>query len=99
VAFTEDLTAFFDTDDFATSATYTSYGGSPATVKVIKDEAFLARLDVYATNPVAFGKASDFSAVAANGQDTLLIGSTTYRIKSIEPQDDGSTVLLQLEKQ
>lgn len=97
--FTEDLTVFFQTADFATAATYTPYGGSPSTVNVIKDEADLSRLDIVATNPVALGRASDFSAVAANGQDTLLIGATTYRIKDIQPQDDGSVVLLQLEEQ
>ncbi len=99
MAFTEDLTVFFQTADFAVAATYTVYGGSPATVNVIKDEAFLDRLGVNATNPTALGRASDFSAISANGQDTLAIGATTYRIKDSQPLDDGAVVLLQLEKQ
>lgn len=97
--FTEDLAAFFQTGDFALSATYTPYGGSGSTVKVIKDDAVLDGLGINGTNPIALGKASDFSAVAANGQDTLVISSTTYRIKDIEPLDDGVIVRLQLEKQ
>ena len=99
MAFTEDLTVFFQTADFAVAATYTPYGGAGATVNVIKDEAFLDRMGINATNPTALGRASDFSAIAANGQDTLLIGSTTYRIKDSQPLDDGAVVLLQLEKQ
>ena len=97
--FTEDLTVFFNTDDFAIAATYTPNGGSPSTVNVIFDRAFLSRLDINSTNPVALARASDISAVAANGQDQIVISGITYRIKDAQPQDDGATVLLQLEEQ
>lgn len=89
MAFTEDLTVFFDTDDFAVAATY---NGATA-VNVIFDAAYLAQLGMTGTNPVALGRAADFASPVGK---TLLIGSTTYTIRNSEPQDDGALVLLQL---
>ena len=97
--FTEDLTAFLQTGDFAFAATYTPASGSPVTVNVIFDEADTGRLGIAATNPVARGRASDFSDVAIGGNDQLVINSVTYRIKDITPLDDGAMVELQLETQ
>ena len=91
--FTEDLSVFFDTDDFATAATY---NGATA-VAVIFDAAYLAQLGIAGTNPVALGQASVFPAAAVG--KTLAIGGTNYIIRDRQPQDDGATVLLQLEKQ
>lgn len=90
--FTEDLSAFLSTDDFATAATY----DSSTAVNVIFDRAFIETLGMTNTNPVAMGKASDFPEGSAVGK-TLLIGSTTYTIRGREPLDDGAFVLLQLE--
>jgi hypothetical protein len=94
MAFTEDLSGFFDTTlGFAVDATYN--GATP--VKVIFDEAYLGELGIASTNPTAVGKASDFP-VSAKGK-TLQIGATTYTI-SEAPQklDDGALVRLQLQK-
>jgi hypothetical protein len=63
-------------------------------VKVIFDAAYIDTLGMTATNPAALGKASDFPASAVG--KTLLIGATTYTIRSRQPQDDGAFVLLQL---
>lgn len=95
--FEEDLTPFFDTDDFAVAATYTPSGGLAKTVNVIFDNAALDRLGIVATNPVALCRAEDVSA--PTGADTLVVNGTTYKIKDADEQDDGATTLLQLEKQ
>lgn len=93
--FTEDLTAFFDDDDFAWSATFTPTSGSASTPQVIFDESYAAELGIAATNPAAIGRASDFGAsVTVDG--TLLINGTTYTIRERELLDDGATVRLQL---
>lgn len=91
--FTEDLSAFFNTAEFATAATYN--GATP--VAVIFDAAYLAQLGIAGTNPVALGQASVFPAAAVG--KTLVIGGVNYIIRNREPQDDGACVLLQLEKQ
>lgn len=91
MAFTEDLSVFFDTDGFALAATY---NGASA-VKVIFDAAYLENLGVAGTNPMALGRASDFAAPVGK---TLLIGATTYTIRNFRPLDDGAIVVLELEK-
>lgn len=96
--FTESLDAFLQTADFATAATYKAGGvGSGTTVNVIFDAAYQDHLGITGTRPEATGKASDFATMA--NTDTLTIGSTVYRIVDSQPLDDGSFVLLQLEKQ
>lgn len=91
MAFTEDLAAFFSTDDFAVAATYN--GATP--VNVIFDRAYLASFGIVSgANPVALCAAS---AVAADPTGkTLQIGATVYTIRDCKPQDDGATVLLEL---
>lgn len=93
MAFTEDLSAFFDaTSGFATAATY---DGATA-VSVIFDHEFLRAFGILDTsNPSALGKASDFPAGAVT--KTLLISGTTYTIRSRQLMDDGALVVLQLE--
>lgn len=88
--FTEDLTVFLQTGDFATAATY---DGSTS-VNVIFDAAYIEQLGIAGTKPAALGLATDFPAAAVG--KTLLIGSTTYTIKGREPLDDGAFVLLTL---
>lgn len=92
MAFTEDLSAFFDTDDFAIAATV-----GATTVNVIFDREYIDAVGrVSSANPVALAKASD--AAAAVGA-TITISGTAYTIRDRQPQDDGAVVLLQLEKQ
>jgi len=92
--FSEDLSAFFNTADFALAALY----NGAATVSVIFDSAYLTELGIAGTNPIALGKAADFPAAAAVGK-TLVISGVSYTIRDRQPQDDGACVLLQLEKQ
>jgi len=92
--FTENIDAFFDTDAFATAATYNGV----TAVTVIFDSSYVEALGVSSVNPVATGKASDFPISSAVGK-TLLINSVTYKIRGREPIDDGALVVLQLEQQ
>jgi hypothetical protein len=94
--FTEDLSVFFDSDDFAIAATFTPTSGAASTPSVIFDAAFVAPFAVAGTNPVALARAADFPATTSVG-GTIVINGISYTIRSREPQDDGAIVLLQLE--
>ena len=90
MAFTEDLTPFLDTDDFAVAATLP---GSPATTaNVIFDNVYDELNDIEGSQPQALARASDFSAVAIDADIT--INSTTYRIKQKKPDGTGLVVLI-----
>lgn len=91
---TDDLAGMFDALDHATAATY----DSATTVNVIFDNAYAAELGVAGTNPVAFAQGADIPASGFAGK-TLVIGATTYKIRSRQPLDDGAVVLLELERQ
>lgn len=98
MAFTEDLTVFFSTDDFAVSATYKVNGtGSGSTVKVIFNVTGINTLEVTEKNPIAVGKTSDFPSVG--NTDTITINGTVYRIVDSQPKQDGAIIELQLEDQ
>jgi len=92
MAMTEDLSVFFDTDDFAASATLNGV----ASGNVIIDREYLRALGmVDSTNPLALARASQYSESDIGA--TLAAGGTSYLIRSVQPQDDGAIVLLQLE--
>lgn len=91
--FSEDLTAFFSTEDFAVAATY----DGAAAVNVIFDNEYIeAATGVSGTNPVALGQAADFASPVGK---TLVVSGVTYRIRNARPLDDGAVVALDLEKQ
>jgi hypothetical protein len=91
--FTEDLSEFFSTDDFAVAATL--QGGGAGAVKVIFDEAALQQLGVMTgTNLVALVKATDVAATDVG--KTLTINGVAYTIRAHDPIDDGALVQLQL---
>ena len=91
--FTEDLSAFFDTDEHALDATL-----GAATIQVIFDnEHRLAHDMVSTTNPVAWAKASDVDS--GDVGSTIAISSVNYTIRDVQPMDDGAVVIVQLEKQ
>ena len=85
---TEDLASFFDTDEFATSATWKG----TESVKVIFDNAYVEAIGMASMEPVAIGKASDFPGVAA-GQ-TLLINGVTYKVDTPQPDGTGLVTLI-----
>ena len=111
--FDADLDGYFDSDfGHGISATYTVSGGSPATIKVILEDEFLAMgglsVDVEGSQPIAYCKTSDVSS-AGHG-DTLAFasqttksgtqfnGAVTYEVVGVHPDATGITALV-LEQQ
>lgn len=88
--FSENLTAFFQNADFAVAAVY----NATTTIQVIFDEPDLGALGIAGSNPTALCAAADVAADPTG--KTLAIGSTTYTIRDIKPQDDGAIVRLEL---
>ena len=85
---------FFDTDDFASSATFTDVSaGTSSTIKGIFDkesvEQEVGEAGLIEEVPVFTCKTSDVSSATFN--DTLVINSTTYYIKELLPDGTGVT--------
>lgn len=93
MAFTEDLTPFFSTGDFAVDATLDG-----VSVVGIFDRAYLDPLGnaVEGTGPV-FTLPTTSAADVAHGAN-LVIGSDTYKVRGVEPDGTGVS-LLRLELQ
>lgn len=93
MAFAEDLSVFFDSDDFAQAATY---DGGAEPVYVIFDRAYVEAITgIVGTSPVALAQAADIPAAGVG--KALVISGTTYTIRRREPHDDGAIVQLHLE--
>lgn len=92
----EDLTAFFDTADFAVTATYN--GATP--VNGILDTAYVEAPagigGIQSSQPVFLCRTADVPS-AAHGQ-TLVVGAVTYKLVGVEPDGSGTTIL-RLERQ
>lgn len=86
--FTEDLSPFFSTADFASTALW-SVG--PAAVEVIFDNEYFETLSTAGRQPVAWVRDAQLPTVAT-GQ-TLTINGTAYTIVGIEPDGTGVTML------
>lgn len=94
MAFTEDLTAFFDTTHgFAQSATL----NGATSINVIFDAPALEAVGHVATGaPSCVARAADVGE--ANLGQTLVIGATTYTVREIQPEDpDGALVRVVLQ--
>lgn len=94
--FTEDLSGFFDTGDFADAGTYTHVGASPATVNGIFDSYFVDPLGIEGNSPRFICASSDVSSVAHG--DSLVVDSVTYHVVGVEPDGTG-VVVLKLQEQ
>lgn len=111
--FATDLEAYFDTNAHGTSATYTPYGGSSSTIKVIIEQLFyevdtVGSVGVNSSQPMAYCRTTDVPNAAKN--DTLVIGAitdldgntikaeTTYTVVNVQPDNTGITILV-LEEQ
>lgn len=92
--FSEDLSFFFDDDDFAGTALL---NGTVSGNVIFDEEALRAFGMVSSNNPVALAIAAEYGTSVLNG--TLALLSGTYVIRDRQLQDDGAVVLLQLEKQ
>lgn len=92
MAFSEDLSVFFDDAEFALTATL----NGTVSGNVIVDRDYLRALGVVpSSDPQALAIASEYGTSCIEG--TLVAGGTTYVIRDRQPQDDGAVVLLQLE--
>jgi hypothetical protein len=94
VAIDPDIAAFYSTDVYGVSATFT-HGVTVATIVVIFDRAgamvTVGGIEAQTAAPQARCKATDVST-AANG-DTLAIGGTTYYVSRSEPLNNDETLL------
>lgn len=84
--FTEDISAFFSTDEFAVMATI-----GASTVRVIFDAAYADPLGMSGSSPVALAISSDVSTVAQG--ESIAIAGVGYTVVSIEPDGTGVTRL------
>lgn len=88
MAFTEDFTAFLDTDGFAVTASYTPAStGVPVSIDIIFDGEYSDPLTHETINPQCLGKLSDFSSVADD--DDITIESIAYKIRTPKPDGTG----------
>jgi hypothetical protein len=94
MAFSEDLTVYFDTvNGFAVTATLNAV----ASGAVIFDEGFLRELNIVSgSNPMAMAIAADYAADCVG--KTLAIAQGSFVIRDRQLMDDGKLVLLQLER-
>jgi hypothetical protein len=92
MAFTEPIAGFFNTADFAVSATLAG-----ASVNGIFDAGYFEPLgEVEGVQP-RFTLPTSSASSAAHGQ-ALVIGSTTYKVRGVQPDGTGVTTLI-LEQQ
>lgn len=86
--FAEDLTPFFNVEDFGSAALY----NGTTTVNGIFDREYLEALDGVAGSGPAFTCRTADVPSAANG-DTLAIASVTYTVRGVESDGTGVTLL------
>ena len=89
--FTEDLAAFFDTDAFASMATY----DTDTTVSVIWPAPGADAFGIGSTAPEAMVVAADVDADPRG--KTLVIDGSTYTIREFTPDLTGLVLTLKLE--
>jgi hypothetical protein len=102
MAFAEDLTVFFDTDEFAVPATPS---GGGAAITVIFDREFIAALggDISGTEPKALAPSADVASFVP-GTTTLTIAgadhrpavaaAVTYNVRDVHPDGTGVSLLV-----
>jgi hypothetical protein len=93
VPFTEDLSVFFSTDDFAVAATLQGVA-----VNGIFDETYMEPIgNVVEGRAPIFTCATTAIPAVSQGQ-TLVIGARTFKVRGVEPDGTGVT-RLRLEEQ
>lgn len=86
--FAEDFSDFFDTDDFATQATY----GAGLTVNGIFEKDYQEDLNIPGLRPVFTCAESDIPTLDVN--ETITIDSTVYTVGEKQPIDNGLVRLI-----
>lgn len=97
--FTEDLTAFFSSSDFAHDATWTpAAGGGPYTVQVIFENAYreyaVGEAGQAGREPMCW--VSDTQIAQGSGMkrgDALVIDSVSYVVAQVEPDGTGVSMV------
>lgn len=93
MAFSEDLSQFFDLEDFAVEAVFSRDGNNIATVNVIFDSPTEAiqfdQMEVAADNPFCIAKTSEIANVRR--RDTATIEDVAYKVTAIKHDGTGVT--------
>lgn len=99
MAFDEDLSPFYNLEDFATDAVLDDVALNAAYgCAGIFHQRYIDALGVESTGPAYELPASSAPGVAHGS--TLVLGSVTYKVVGVEPLGpDGRTLLLHLERQ
>jgi hypothetical protein len=88
---TDDMSVFFD-DDFAIGATYQT-----STFRVVFDQNFRIVVGgVESSAPAVRCKTTDVTALDLKHEEEIIIGDNRYKIKGIQDDGEGFTVLLLL---
>lgn len=87
MAFTEPIAAFFNTDDFAVSATLNG-----AAVTGIFDNGYFEPFGEVEGRQPTFTLPTSSASSTVHGH-VLAIGSATYKVRGVEPDGTGVTVL------
>jgi hypothetical protein len=88
MAFSEDLSVFFDTSEFAVDATVAGVA-----VKGIFDHQYVEEFDITGEAPTLLCQTSQLPSGLSQG-DTVSIGSTQYQVVGIQPDGTGLTLLV-----
>lgn len=95
---TEELDIYFSTDFFGRTATYTAQGTgeTPQTITGIFDKQYIdeagVAIGVEGNTPVFETKTTSVSS--ASQGDTLVVGSTTYKVVNVQEDGNGVTMLI-----
>lgn len=93
--FTEDLSIFFSTGDFAVDAVWTpAGGGGPFTIQVIFDNAYqgfnVGEADQAGREPQCLARDSQLAQGSGMKRgDSIVINAVTYKVGNIEPDGTG----------
>lgn len=86
MAFTEDLSPFFNTDEFARTVTLKG-----VEVQAVFDNGYSAELGMDGLGPRLTLASADCATVVQG--DTAVIGSVNYTVAAVEPDGTGVTLL------
>ena len=97
MAFTEDLGEFFDTDDFAITATWRPDGDVSTTITGIFDNQFVdgvgdGEVEIEDQRPTFLVPTADITDMAQG--DRIIISGTYYRVAGIQPDDPGTSLII-----
>lgn len=98
-----DRAVFVNTDDFGVASSYTlAAGGSASTINGIFDAAYAeveveTEIGITSTGPAFICRTADLPSGYGAG-DSIVIDSTTYKVRVFKPDGTGMSVL-KLEKQ